>query len=396
MNPAALSSQLTPLHDSVAGAAVVGLGEATHGSREFFLAKHGIFQYLVRHEGFTVFAIEASLPEAEAINRYVAEGVGDPAAALAGLHFWMWNTQEVLDLIRWMRAWNADARHAPLKFYGFDCQYTATAGREILEYLHKVDSAVASSMSAQLKSASDDRRNAAGDAAEHRVAEIDAIARVFVEKRDQWISRSSTREWQRINRYVEILRQAWQLRIGTSKGYPPAEERERLRKRRDSFMADNILWIRQHENGAKVVLWGHNGHVAVKEGAMGGVLRQRLGNQYAAIGFSFGEGDFRAIADWQRGEPVNVTVSATGGGDLDRELAKVDLPAFGLALRDCPSALRAPLTIREFGSIYVAKPAPATRSVCSEFDGMIFVRRTTAAKALAVRSGESPPRRGGD
>src|SRR5436190_10469926 len=94
---------LACLHGLLRGARVVGLGEATHGTREFFLIKYRIVRFLVEREGFTVFAIEANLPEAAKINRYVLNGDGDPRAALAGLHFWTWDTYEVLDLIEWIR-----------------------------------------------------------------------------------------------------------------------------------------------------------------------------------------------------------------------------------------------------------------------------------------------------
>lgn len=86
------------------GARIVALGEATHGTREFFKLKHRLVEFLVAEHGFTTFAIEANWPECEAAIEYVMNGVGDPAVALAGLHFWTWDTEEVLALIEWMRS----------------------------------------------------------------------------------------------------------------------------------------------------------------------------------------------------------------------------------------------------------------------------------------------------
>src|SRR6185436_4093777 len=68
---------LAPLASIVRDARVVSLGEATHGSREFFRMKHRVLEYLVENMGFTVFAIEAALPECDAINDYVLHGTGD-------------------------------------------------------------------------------------------------------------------------------------------------------------------------------------------------------------------------------------------------------------------------------------------------------------------------------
>ena len=79
------------LRDMIGDAKVVALGEATHGTREFFLMKHRILKFLVQEMGFNLFAIEASWPEANRLNEYVHTGVGDPAILLSGLYFWTWN-----------------------------------------------------------------------------------------------------------------------------------------------------------------------------------------------------------------------------------------------------------------------------------------------------------------
>src|SRR3954469_7135843 len=120
-------ADLAPLRNVVGGVRVVALGEATHGTREFFQVKHRLLEYLVSELGFSVFAIEASWPESEAVDEYVRTGQGDPAKALAGLYIWPWNTEEVLDLIRWMRQWNAVPGHRQIRFYGFDIQAGAVS-----------------------------------------------------------------------------------------------------------------------------------------------------------------------------------------------------------------------------------------------------------------------------
>jgi erythromycin esterase len=82
-----------------------------------------VLEYLVVRQGFTVFAIEANQPECRAINDYVLHGTGDATTALRGIYLWTWNTEEMLAMIEWMRAWNADPRHAhKVQFLGFDMQ----------------------------------------------------------------------------------------------------------------------------------------------------------------------------------------------------------------------------------------------------------------------------------
>ena len=105
--PGGDAADLAPFTRLVGDARLVALGEATHGTHEFFAMKHRLVAFLVRELGFTGFAIEANGPEAERIDDYVQTGQGDPASLLAGLHYWTWNTREVLDLIGWMREYNA-------------------------------------------------------------------------------------------------------------------------------------------------------------------------------------------------------------------------------------------------------------------------------------------------
>ncbi len=116
---------------------VVAMGEATHGTREFFQMKHRVFRYLAEKKGFKIFALEASMPDCIAMDRFVTKGEGDPKAALANQGFWTWNTQEVLDLLLWMREFNKgkDAKEQ-LRVYGFDMQSKSGA----IDYFSKLDS----------------------------------------------------------------------------------------------------------------------------------------------------------------------------------------------------------------------------------------------------------------
>ncbi len=123
-------ADLQPLKRVVGNARIVSLGEATHGTREFFQLKHRLLEFLATEMGFTIFSIEANLPEAYRLNDYVLRGVGDPRQLLRGMYFWTWDTEEVLDMILWMRAFNASGR-GRVQFTGFDMQ-TPTVAMEIV------------------------------------------------------------------------------------------------------------------------------------------------------------------------------------------------------------------------------------------------------------------------
>src|ERR1700693_5949410 len=96
VDPQAPLDDLQPLRQIIGTASIVGLGEATHGSHEFFSMKHRLLEFLVEKMGFTMFAMEGSWSAGEQINRYVEQGQGDAAKVLQQFHFWTWNTQEVL------------------------------------------------------------------------------------------------------------------------------------------------------------------------------------------------------------------------------------------------------------------------------------------------------------
>lgn len=131
---------LKPLAETLEDATVIGLGEATHGTREFFRMKDRIIRYLVTEAGLRLFALEANFSETLAINNYVTTGAGDPLDALAGIYFWTWDTEEVLALIEWLRGFNEDRPSGDqVRFYGIDMQYTAGPARAIRDYLADED-----------------------------------------------------------------------------------------------------------------------------------------------------------------------------------------------------------------------------------------------------------------
>ena len=122
---------MEPIGRIVGDARIVALGEATHGTREFFQLKHRMVEYLATRKGFTVFAIEANMPEAYRLNDYVLHGQADPKELLKGMYFWTWNTQEVLDMILWMREFNRSGK-GHIEFTGFDMQ-TPTVAADIVK-----------------------------------------------------------------------------------------------------------------------------------------------------------------------------------------------------------------------------------------------------------------------
>ncbi len=129
---------MQPLKKVIGDARIVSLGEATHGSREIFQLKHRMLEFLATEMGFTIFSIEANMPEAYRLNDYVLNGAGDPAQLLRGLYFWTWDTEEVLGMIRWMREFNRSGK-GRVEFTGFDMQTPAVAAEIVLGFASRHD-----------------------------------------------------------------------------------------------------------------------------------------------------------------------------------------------------------------------------------------------------------------
>lgn len=131
-------ADMTPLKKIIGKARIVSLGEATHGSREFFQLKHRMLEFLATEMGFTIFSIEANMPEAYRLNDYVLNGNGDPVKLIKGLYFWTWDTQEVLDMVLWMREFNKSGK-GRVQFTGFDMQTPNVAADIVADFVNKHD-----------------------------------------------------------------------------------------------------------------------------------------------------------------------------------------------------------------------------------------------------------------
>jgi len=285
---------LQPLKKMIGPAHMVALGEATHGTREFYQFKHRMLEFLVTEMGFTVFGIEASMPESFDINEYVLTGKGDPEKALAALYNWVYNTEEVLDMIRWMRSYNADPLHVKkVKFYGFDMQTASKAVKVTLENLRKLDPIQAETLEKPLAVLANpftapDFVVLPKEKKEEAAVAIRTIVKLFEEHKPDISHPDSLSEWDIMCRQAVIVAQHIESKMSASgsMNLDPAV--------RDKAMTDNIRWILDHEGaGTKMVIWAHNLHVATHT-PMGSSLRKMYGNDLFVFGFAFNQGAFQA------------------------------------------------------------------------------------------------------
>lgn len=296
--PGSGTDDLAELGRIIGTARVAAFGEATHGSREFFKMKHRAFEYLVETLGYTHFLIEATMPEARAIDRYVATGEGDPARLLANLYFWTWNTQEVLDLIQWMRTYNLRAGTPRLRFFGIDMQYPRAAMDSVTAILTRADTHVASQAN-EAFACFDPVRDAnqqldltlyAAKPEQFRnqcallLRQLDDTVAAHVAG---WGSSLASDEAAWLQQYITLARQ-WERMARVD--YNAGGSRER-----DRAMAENALWVAERESQAKLFVWAHNAHVSRRASAMGQHLGDALGDAYRNVAFTFGNGRFNAV-----------------------------------------------------------------------------------------------------
>ncbi len=397
------------LKDMIGEARVVSLGEATHGTREFFQMKHRVLEFLVKEMDFNVFAIEASWPEANLVNEFVQTGRGDPEVLLSGLYFWTWNTQEVLDMILWMREHNQDPGGDPsVSFLGFDMQYPGLAIQNVVDYLLLVDPQAAAGVSTRyacMSAYANGPRGFAGVETRYRnqpqtyrdvcVAALRSVRDSLVAHRAEYEATSSAEAYALAEQSARVVLQYEDMESGRTMGA------------RDYYMAENAKWLLDQAGpDGKIVLWAHNGHIADDPNygesvSMGYYLRKHYSDDLVIAGFDFFQGGFRAVTYLGYSGYGGVENHAVGpaqphsyedyfhSAGMDRFV--LDVRGVGLGTPST-SWLAGPRGMRSIGSVFSPTNADAYSrdvSVPSFYDLVIYFDSTTAAVGLPFRYPDS-------
>ena len=412
-----LQSRAIPLQSVVAGSGfddlqplkriwkdvrVVGLGEATHGTREFSQLKHRILEFLVREMGFRIFAIEASYAASFNVNDYIMGRTSNGAAALASLTVWVWDTEEVRAMLDWMRAYNADVTAAErVKFVGFDFALNEVGKEKILEYLTRL----APSSLPEIEALFDIDEMSVYLAARFARGEQERADgfTALLELRDRYLKLlgllafnetrftqlTSSAEFEQAREYAHVLVQ-----------FLYAYARPRTGLSRDEYMAENIRRILDVEGPeARVVLWAHNGHVSTRPmggRSMGDHLRRLLGERYYALGLTFNRGSFQArdaAIEQSPSNPTNrvlraFTVGPAQDGSIEWYFARTGIKNFMVDLRSGANSdvvttwLEAPHRMRSIGAVFSSggRGMGSPRSLSQYIDGLVFFDSTTPAR----------------
>jgi len=311
-----------PIMALAANARVVLIGEASHGTHEFYRIRAEITKRLIRERGFTAVAAEADWPDAYRINRYV-RGAGNDADASEALNGfrrfpqWMWRNADVLDFVGWLREFN-DELHDPERqvgFYGLDLYSLHASMAAVLEYLRVVDPDAAHR--AQYRYACFDQfgedPQAYGYAATYGLApscENEVVAQLVdlrrsaadYAKRDGRLAPDDLFFTEQNARVVRNAERYYRAMFGS---------RVSSWNLRDQHMSETlsalVAFLDRTRPGSRVVVWAHNSHVgdarATEMGAggelnVGQLVRQQFGNEVAVIGFTTYHGTVTAASAW--------------------------------------------------------------------------------------------------
>ena len=404
-----------PLLDLIGDARVVLLGEASHGTHEFYRERARITRRLIDERGFTAVAVEADWPDAYRVNRWV-RGLGDdgsPIEALDGFtRFprWMWRNRDVLEFVTWLREHN-DPIHRPedrVGFYGLDLYSLFRSIEEVLRFLRDVDPEAAR------------RARYRYSCFDHYAEDTQAYGYAA------GFGLSPSCESQAVQQLVELQERA--LELSQRDGRIPedelfyAEQNARLVKNaeeyyrtmfrgrvsswniRDAHMAETldalVAYLARKGRRAKVVVWEHNSHIGdaratamgrEREWNVGQLAREHYGREAVLIGFSTYTGTVTAADDWEE-PPQRKRVRPALADSYEALFHALVVPDFFLPLRDGASAglPRARLE-RAMGVVY--RPRTERQShyfeaeLANQFDAVLHFDETTAVEPLDLTAG---------
>lgn len=393
--------------DRFGEAKVVLLGEASHGTSEFYRARAAITRRLVERHGFNIVAVEADWPDAAAIDRHVRALPARKRNVAPFTRFptWMWRNKDVDDFVGWLRKFNADrAPDQRVRFQGLDLYSMFNSLAEVLAYLDKVDpeaAAVARRRYACLAPYSNEPA-AYGRAALMRGYAIceEPVNRMLVDllAKELAYARRNNETFFDAAQNAQVVRDAERYyRVM----YYGSHESWNLR---DTHMFQTLKQIMEHVGAqAKAVVWAHNSHIGdarvtdmgVNRGEynIGQLCREEWGEQARLIGFGTHTGTVAAASDWDG--PMEVKAVRPSRPDSHEALChEAGAERVLLDLRrgvneELRQAMSDPRLERYIGVIY--RPETERWSHYSpsllgqEYDGFVWFDRTSAVVPLPAQ-----------
>jgi erythromycin esterase len=378
------------LRSQFADATVIGLGEASHGTQEFFDLRFRLIRLLVEEFGVRAIGFEAPFDPLHRVDDLVVAGEGDIRSLITESDIYRpMKSETIVDLFEWLQSFNASrVPEDRVHVYGFDMTVIEAVTNEIGPYLDRVGADIDSSLHEDLDIAmsgysSDDERQALLESAQQVLATLEPILDA---NESAWVDATSRRAYEHIRHRLHLIDHQIE-----------AHERDHERRMalRDRTMAENVEWIHDCSIGP-VVIWGANGHLNrgrhILDGAgwdvnvqsMGEWLAKAFGEAYCPVGLELGGGRVAAL-DAKTGEIVDYSIPDPPSGSVPDVFRQVDHPLFYLSVDD----LSDDTTTREWlrkrpqrhaiwgGHPEGDNPVHYQPSDLEEFDWLFFVRETS-------------------
>jgi erythromycin esterase-like protein len=397
-----------PLINLIGETRLVLIGEASHGTHDFYRLRAQITKRLVREKGFTAIAVEADWPDAYRVNRFVRGAGKDPDASLALGDFerfpqWMWRNADVLDFVGWLRAYN-DGAAQKVGFYGLDLYSLYRSIQAVLKFLDKIDPAAAKraryrygcfeqfheDSQAYGYAAGFDLSKSCEDDAIKQMSEMQRRTVEFAQ-RD---GRLEADEPFYAEQNARLVRNAEKYYREMFRGRASSWN---LRDRHMVETLEALLVYLNRQATAKIIVWEHNSHLGdasatemsgIGELNVGQLVREAHPDDSTLIGFSTYQGTVTAASEWD-GPAERKRVRPALAGSYELLFHQCGIPNFLLNLRDESSvidALSEPRLQRAIGVIY--RPDTERMShyflaqLPHQFDAMIHLDETRAVEPL--------------
>jgi erythromycin esterase-like protein len=403
-----------PILERVGDAHLVLIGEATHGTHEFYRTRAELTRMLIEEKGFTGVAIEGNWPTAYRVNRYV-RGEGEDATAEEALSSftdfptWMWRNTDVRDFVEWLRTYNADqTQQAQAGFYGLDLYSLYESQEAVIAYAESADPQLAAQITdlyACFEGASNDpqrygARAASGleesceQPAESALAALKGAHHELVQADADFTDDLAYFEAEQNARVVVNGERYYRT------AYAGGESSWNLRDSHMMETLDTVLeQLEAQGSEARLVVWAHNSHVGdarateMGEGGqhnIGQLVRQQYGEDAYLIGFSTYHGTVRAADNWGS-EGELKTVQPGLPGSYEDIFHRVGLSQFFIFLDQEHAALerlREQRLQRAIGVIYLPETERFSHyfyaTLPEQFDVLIHIDRTQALEPLPL------------
>lgn len=387
LNPEGDFSDLEPLKEILREKKIIGLGEATHGTSEFFSYKHRLIKYMVTELGYRTFVIEADFAGSEIMNDYITNGVGTIDSAVRAMSVGIWHTQEFFDLVEWMKAYNQDkSKEDQLRFYGCDIMVAWILGGKFRDGEIPMEKPFSDKAKEGL-----DLINKTGfqNLSKEQLALMNYTAE---ELRNNKPTETDPKILSLHKQYVNLV-----LKMVEFKSESKLYLSDIIR---DQYMAENCEWIYNYEEGRKMIIWSHNAHIAKDilplnrtNLPMGGHLAKKFPSEYYALAFGFNSGAMREYS-FSLGKNVSTPIpefSVKNSSDYIFSLSNE--PNFILDFKtasenkEIAHFLNQKTSTRIIGAQYNPKEQAVKKGVLQKlvnlYDGIVFIRSTTASKDVA-------------